>query len=243
MNSRQDELANRMIEIVDGLVDEFDFVDLAHDLASKSIQLLDATIAGVMVVDGRNELRSLAVEGDLESADGLFDFQRFAGPAFDCWKTGKIIRVCTAEELAQWPDMGDQIARLGFESLLAVPMRLRTQVLGVVQIAWTHPSELSVTEVQAAQMLADFATIGLIQRAAMPDRNELSEQVEFAVQGRVLIEQAKGMLAVQGACSIDEASALIVLYSGRKNEFLRSVAQKVVDRELSYEELSSVAPR
>ena len=243
MSSQQEELANHMIEIVDGLVDEFDFVDLAHGLASKSIQLLGATVAGVMVVDGRNELRSLAVDGDLELADGLFDFQRFAGPAFDCWKTGKVIKVCNAQELSQWPEIGAKISRLGFESLLAVPMRLRSQVLGVVQIAWIRPNDLSVTEIQAGQMLADFATIGLIQRAAMPDRSELSEQVEFAVQGRVLIEQAKGMLAVQGACSVDEAAALIVLYSSRKNEFLRSVAQEIVDRKLSFQELSSVAPQ
>jgi AmiR/NasT family two-component response regulator len=67
--------------------------------------------------------------------------------------------------------------------------------------------------------------------------------VEFAVQGRVLIEQAKGMLAVQGACRVDEAAALIVLYSSRKNEFLRSVAQKIVDRKLSFQELSSAAPQ
>jgi len=231
-----------MIEIVDGLVDEFDFIDLAHELASKSIQLLDATVAGVMVVDARNELRSLAVDGDLELADGIFEFQTFAGPAFDCRMTGKAIKLNNSQDFAQWGEIGTRIVNLGFESMLVVPMRMRAQVLGVVQIAWTHPSDLSVTEIQAAQMLADFATIGLVQRAAMPDRRELAEQVEFAVQGRILIEQAKGMLAVQGSFTVDEASALLVLYANHTNEFLRVAAQKVVDRELRFEELSNVGP-
>ena len=147
----------------------------------------------------------------------------------DCFRTGQPVSVADLPSAGRWPRFTAAAAEVGFAAVQALPMRLRADVIGALNLFDTNPGALGEDTLRIGQALADVASIGLLQQRAIHRRDTLTEQLQTSLNNRVLIEQAKGVLAER--LHLDVAEAFTVLRSGARshNRRLSEVAQAIVD--------------
>lgn len=224
-------LSQVFVELADTLVTDFDVVDFMTLLADRSVELLGATEAGVVLVDERGTVRSVASSHETARLLELFELQNQQGPCLDAVRAGMSITNQRLDEAtARWPDFAPEARRSGFEMVHALPMRLRGQVIGAVNLFAADPTPLDGAALSIGQALADVATISLLQVRGMREARVLNEQLQGALTSRVIIEQAKGMLAERLEIDMDEAFVRLRAYARRSNKRLSDVAAGVLDR-------------
>lgn len=222
-------LADVFVEMADTLVDDFDVIDFLHVLTERCVQLLGVSAAGLLLTDGQDQLQVVAASSERTRLLELFQLQTDQGPCVDCFRTGRPVSVADLPAARRWPRFTAAAATVGFAAVHAVPMRLRTEVIGALNLFDTEPGALDRGRLRIGQALADVATIGLLQQRAIRRRDVLTEQLQTALNSRVLIEQAKGVLAER--LHLDMAEAFTVLRSGArsKNRRLSDLAQAIID--------------
>lgn len=231
-------LAQVFVELADTLVDEFDALDFLSTLAERSVELLHADAAGVIIDNMRGSLHVVASTSDRAELLELFELQNDEGPCLDCFNTGRpVVNVSLADAHARWPSFSAAAARAGFQSTHALPLRLRDSVVGAMNLFQIDATPLSAEDVTLGQALADVATIGLLQERAVRESGMLAEQLQTALNSRIMIEQAKGSLMASAGLPADRAFDLMRDYSRRNHAPVRTVAQRVIDRDLSADDL------
>ena len=226
---REQRLAEVFVELADTLVEEFDVVDLLQTLAERCVELVDADAAGLMLDDQRGNLRLIAHSHESARLLELFELQQQEGPCLDCFATGQVIaNVDLTTATDRWPVFTQAAREVGFGTSHAVPLRLRRQVIGALNVFSAGRRPLSDSHLAVAQGLADMATIGLLHERAVRDQVTLSEQLQTALQSRILIEQAKGVLLAQTGRSVEAAFALMRTHARRTGQPLTTLAGDVV---------------
>jgi GAF domain-containing protein len=236
--AREQDLLAAFIEFADTFVDEYDVVEFLHRLAERCVELIGASEVGVMLADRDGTLHYVASSSERMHLIELFALQHDEGPCVDAYRTGVAVHSGMAEEAnARWPGFAPHAREVGFQSVSALPMRLRTEVIGALNLFSTTPDPLSRQDQQVAQALADIATIGILQQRALSDGHVVSSQLEAALESRVLIEQAKGMVAEHDHVSVDDAFKLLRGYARAHNRLLRQTAVDIVEGSLRPDEL------
>lgn len=231
--SRENLLATTLVELADTLVTEFDALDFMHTLTQRSVELLEADAAGVILVDPRGRLQVMASTHHQAQVLEAFQIQNDEGPCQECCRTGQSLVNLDLDEVAErWPLFWAAARDAGFRSTHAVPMRLRNEVIGALNLFCADRVALVPADVSLAQAMADIATIGLLQERVVREQELLSEQLQNALNSRVLIEQAKGILAERASLEIDEAFELLRGYSRRVRQPLTAVARAVIHGEI-----------
>jgi GAF domain-containing protein len=223
------QLADVFVEMADTLVDDFDVIDFLHVLTERCVELLGVSAAGLLLTDGHDTLQVVAASSEKSRLLELFQLQTDQGPCVDCFRTGQPVSVADLPAAIRWPRFAAAAAEVGFAAVHALPMRLRTDVIGALNFFDTVPGELDEGKLRTGQALADVATIGLLQHRAIRRRDLLTEQLQVALNSRVLIEQAKGVLAER--LHLDMAEAFTVLRNGARsrNRRLSDLARGIVD--------------
>jgi hypothetical protein len=231
-------LSRVFVELADTLVTDFDVVDFMTVLAHRCVELLGATEAGVVLADERGNLRSVASSHESARLLDLFEIQNQEGPCLDCYRTGEqIVNVSLEPTGNRWPKFGVEARRLGFTTVHALPMRLRGQVIGAVNVFASSVTTLTRPEIEVGQALADVATVGLLQERSIREARLLNEQLQAALNSRIVIEQAKGMLAERRVIEMDAAFEALRSYARDTNQKLSDVAHAVVAGTLSADSL------
>jgi GAF domain-containing protein len=224
-------LADRLVSLADTLVEDFDVVDLMGQLVDSSMELLRTDAAALMLRDSRGNLQLLASSSEESRLLELLQLQDQEGPCVDCVSTGQPVTVDKLSESGdRWPHFARQAGALGFLSVHAAPLRLRDQVIGGLNLFRTADPPLTRADRRLAQALADIATIGLLQHEALSRATMLAEQLQGALNSRVVIEQAKGVLAEFGGVDMETAFGLMRGHARSANERLSDVAHGVVRR-------------
>jgi len=238
LQQAEDRLAQTFVELADSLVESFDVVDLLARLGERCVELFDAAAAGLLLADGQGALRLMAATSEAMEIVELFQLQNAEGPCLDCYDSGAPVQV---EDMAgaadRWPLFVPVASEAGFRSAHALPLRLRGRVLGALNLFRTAPGHLAPGQVAAAQALADVATIAIVQHRAAHDAQELADQLQLALDSRVVIEQAKGVIAEQAGVAMDEAFAGLRAHARRHRRRLAEVAHDVVERRIRAAEL------
>jgi GAF domain-containing protein len=233
MATRQDLLAHAFVDLADTLVEDFDVVDLLSHLGERCVELFDAAAAGLLLADRRGALRLMAATSEAMEMVELFQIQNAEGPCLDCHRSGEPVEVEDLSSAAgRWPLFVPVATAAGFRSAHAFPLRLRGRVLGALNLFRTSPGRFAPLDVAAAQALADVATIAILQHRAADDAQALTDQLHLALDSRIVIEQAKGVIAEQGGLDMDESFARLRGYARRHQRLLGEVAQQVIDRQL-----------
>jgi GAF domain-containing protein len=224
-----DLLSDTFIELADTMVAEFDILDFLHMLTDRTVALLGASAAGVMLADPRGELRVAAASTEEAGLLELFQLQNDQGPCLECFRTGRPVTAADLSAAAQpWPRFAQAAVQAGFVMVEALPMRLRDQVIGALNLFRAEPGSFDPADLRIAQALADVATIGLLHERNVRRRETVAEQLQAALNSRVVIEQAKGKLAERLGINMDRAFAMLRDYARNTNQHLTDVARDFV---------------
>jgi transcriptional regulator with GAF, ATPase, and Fis domain len=223
-------LSDTFIELADTMVADFDVIDFLHMLTDRSVRLLAADAAGVVLADPRGELRVAAASSEEAGLLELFQLQNDEGPCLECFRTGLAVTATDLVGMApQWPRFAEAAARAGFTTVEALPMRLRDQVIGALNLFRAKPGPFDPADLRIGQALADVATIGLLHERNVRRRETVAEQLQGALNSRVVIEQAKGKLAERLSIDMDRAFKMLRDYARNSNQHLTDVARDFVD--------------
>ena len=218
------------VELADTLVDEFDPVEFLQTLTDRSVELLGADAAGLMLADQRGALQLMASTMERARDLEVFELQHREGPCLECFATGRpVVNVDLTEAHERWPVFTPAAVSAGFRATHALPLRLRREVVGAMNLFTEEPSRLDEAHVAIGQAMADVATIGLLHERNLREQTALSEQLQTALHSRVLIEQAKGVLAARADIAVAEAFVRMRAYARRHGLALTAVATAVVD--------------
>jgi transcriptional regulator with GAF, ATPase, and Fis domain len=223
-------LSETFVELTDTMVADFDVIDFLHVLTDRSVQLLDVSAAGLLLADPRGELRVVAASSEAARLVELFQLQNQQGPCLDCFRAGQPV---TAADLAaaeqRWPRFAAAALQAGFGAVQALPMRLREQVIGALNLFRADAGAFAPEDIRIGQALADVATISLLHERNVRRTDTLNEQLQTALNSRVVIEQAKGKLAERLGLDMDQAFGLLREYARARNLRLSDLAQAVID--------------
>lgn len=221
-------IATLFVEIADTLVDEFDVVEFLQMLTRRVAALFDTGEVGLMLADHRERLTFMAASDESARLMELFQLQYGQGPCLDAFRTARpVTNVDLALAVNQWPEFAARATQTGFQSVHAFPLRLRKEVIGAMCV-FGSATELDEADTQIVQSLADVAVIGLLQERAIRRGEALTGQLQGALNSRVVIEQAKGIVAQAHGVNPDEAFTLIRDFSRRNNRRLSEVADTIV---------------
>jgi GAF domain-containing protein len=229
VTERETFLADTFVELAHTLVRDFDLVDFLHTLVERAVELLDADAGGIMLADRRGGLEVMAASSHEVRLVELFELQNDEGPCLEAFRSGDaVIKADPAEMLAAWPRFTPRLEQAGFASAQAIPMRLREEVIGALNVLRVAPGALTPSAMTLGRALADVATVGLVQQRSIRASELLAEQLQGALNSRVLIEQAKGVLAERSGLQVDQAFTRMRAHARRTGRSLQVVAGEVV---------------
>jgi GAF domain-containing protein len=232
--TKEAKFARTLVQLADTLVTGFDVVELLTMLVDRCVDVLDVGAAGIMLVAPDGELRVMASSSEAMRLLELFELQAQEGPCFDCFRTGKpVVNQDLATINGRWPRFATEALAAGFHSAHALPMRLRGTVIGALNLFHIESGEMRQGDIDCAQALADVATIAILQHRATTEAQVLNEQLHHALNSRVIIEQAKGIIAEREACSMELAFMTLRNHARNHNRPLVAVAEAVIDGSLA----------
>lgn len=232
--AQQRVLIRTLVEIAESLVDDFDVIEVLTMLTDRCLEAFDVSDAGLMLaapVGGELRLMtsSSVIMRDLE----LFELQRREGPCLECYRSGEPV---VAADLGvagdRWPRFAPTAQAAGFRSVAAVPMRFRGTVIGALNLFRNRPGPVGAEDLVGARALADVATIAILQHQAVVDARTVNEQLSHALNSRIIIEQAKGVLAERATIEIDEAFQWLRHHARAHRRTVVAVAEELINGEL-----------
>lgn len=228
--TKEQMLASAFVELADSLVDDFDVVDLMTRLAARCVDVLDVSQAGILLASPAGELRLLAASSDAVHLLELFQLQAEEGPCFDCFRSGApVVNHELRDGDDRWPRFVAEALMCGFRSVHSLPLRLRGTIVGALNLFNVEAGEMRPGDLALAQAMADVASIAILQHRAALDARLLNDQLNEALTSRIIIEQAKGMVAERHGLDMDAAFETLRSHARRNNLRLSEVARSAVD--------------
>jgi transcriptional regulator with GAF, ATPase, and Fis domain len=229
---REYRIGRAFVSLADTLVDEFDLAEFLHMLVDHCVDLLEVDAAGVLLADQRGGVRMAAASSEKAELLAVFAADTHGGPCVECVRTGQpVFSTDLAAETERWPRFAAAAEACGFGAAHALPMRLRHDVIGALSLLNTDVSGVHSMSTQLGQALADVATVGVLQQRSIDHSEILTEQLQTALNTRVLIEQAKGMLAAHSGGTLTPEQAFTALrgYARSHHQRLSDLSRKVID--------------
>ncbi|MDO9378442.1 MAG: GAF and ANTAR domain-containing protein [Nocardioidaceae bacterium] len=223
-------LSDIFVEMADSLVDDFDLVDFLQNLTVRAVEVSGAASAGLLLADHHDDLHYMAASSDSGRLLELFQLQNEEGPCLDCFRTRvPVVNSDLREASERWPLFAPRALSAGFRSVHAFPMRLRDRVVGALNIFGSEDAVLAPEDVRVVQALADVATIAILQEQAITNAGTLTEQLQSALNTRLVIEQAKGAIGRAQRIDVDAAFDLLRRYARSRRVAVREISLSVLN--------------
>lgn len=202
---RERPLVEAFVRLADTLTADYDVIELLHGLCDDCVELLGVDAAGLLLTDQRGSLQVVSASTEDAQLVELFQLQSEQGPCLDCFAAGSQVHVADLSAERRWPLFVARAREHGFGAVHALPMRLREHTVGALNLFHRDPSAMGDAELRVGQALADVATIAILSWRSARERELLTEQLQTALNSRVIIEQAKGILAERAGISLEQA--------------------------------------
>lgn len=230
---RERDIIRAFVDLSQELVDDYDVVEMLAQLTSNCASLLDVASAGLLLADHRGVLHLAAASSERTHHLEVLQLQRDEGPCLDCYRNQEAVIVPDlAAEAHRWPEFTRAALAAGYESVHAVPMRLRGIVLGTLGLFGDSVGRLEDDDLGLAQALAHVASVALINEKSAADRTTINTQLQHALTSRIAVEQAKGVIANTGGLQMDVAFNVLRRYARDHGRKLSDVAGELVNRTL-----------
>jgi GAF domain-containing protein len=228
--TRESDVVWSFVEMADNLVDDYDVVDLLTRLSHRCVSLLGVSAAGVMLVSPAGHLGLAASSSEAMRLLELFELQAEEGPCLDAFRTGERIEHENLDaQTGRWPSFAAAALQAGFQSAIALPLRLREVTVGALNLLNTERTPMDEADIIVARAFADLAALSILQHQASEEAQRLNQQLSAALSSRVVIEQAKGVISERAGVHLDEAFARLRAYARNHNLRLTDVARAAVD--------------
>jgi GAF domain-containing protein len=235
LERREAELLQTFALLADTLVADYDVVDLLQTLVDRCQLLLDTTAAGIMLADDHGELELIVSTSEASNLVETMQISADAGPCIESFASGRTVSLTDIRDAPdEWRVFRDSALEQGFRSVHAMPLKLREITIGTLNLLRDDTGELPEHDLVAARALADVATIGIIQERTIRETDVVREQLQNALNSRITIEQAKGVVAHRRSITPEEAFEVIRAYARSHQMTLSSVAAALVDRSLTF---------
>jgi GAF domain-containing protein len=228
MSQRGAQAGAAFVELVDALVDDFDVIDMLTLLSRRCVELLDVAASGILLADSSGTLRVVGASNEQAQLLEVLQIQHGEGPCWDCYHTGDVIISADMAAGSRWPRFAPVAVAAGYPSVCAVPMRLKQNRIGCLNLFMSKPVRLPDPDIALAQALADVATIAIVQDEANSAADVRERQLQHALNSRIVIEQAKGMIAAQADVDMHDAFTRLRAHARNNNLRLTDVAAAII---------------
>jgi GAF domain-containing protein len=231
--TRTEQLFEAFTTLADTLVVGYDVLDLLQSLVDYCHDLLEVDSAGILLANNSGELEVVASTSEANTLVEFMQLDADAGPCMEAFRTRRVVSVPDVSVGSErWPDFSATARAQGICSIYAIPLRLRQTTIGTLNLMRNQPGEIDEHDVRAAQALADVATIGILQERTIRDASKIRDQLQHALSSRIVIEQAKGVVAQTGQVSMDAAFDRIRRYARTQQMSLSELARQLVTGEV-----------
>jgi GAF domain-containing protein len=228
--TRESDVVQTLVDIADTLVDDYDVVDMLTGVADRCVGVLGVSAAGVMLAAPAGDLNLVASSSEAMRLLELFELQAAEGPCLDAFRTGEPVEHQNLEAGAgRWPSFSAAALKAGFQSALALPLRLRKLTLGALNLLSATREPMTEADVIVARAFADLAALSVVQHRTSVDAQRLNEQLSTALTSRIVIEQAKGVISERAGVDLAEAFSRLRSFARGSNLHLTDVAQAAID--------------
>ena len=228
--TREADVVRSLVEMADTLVDDYDVVNLLTGLTDRCVTLLGVSAAGVMLASPSGSLGLVASSSEAMRLLELFELQEQEGPCLDAFRSGaRVNHEDLRAESGRWPLFSAAAVGAGFQSAVALPLRLREVTLGALNLLSTTRSPIGEADIIVARAFADLAALSILQHRASAEAQRLNEQLSAALSSRIIIEQAKGVISERAGIDLAEAFARLRGYARNANLPLTDVARAAVN--------------
>lgn len=232
--TREAQLLKTFAKLADTLVVGYDVVDLLQLLVDTCHDLLEASAAGILLADRAGELELVVSTNESSRIVEMMQLSAEAGPCIESFRTGQVVSVeRISDSPPEWSQFRDSAIEQGFASVYSIPLRLRETTIGTLNLLRTTTGELRTEDQEAAQAFADVATIGILHERSLRESRIVQEQLQGALNSRIIIEQAKGVVAYTRRTTMDESFTLIRNYSKSHQISIAEVARQLIDMTLT----------
>lgn len=228
-NYRQ--LAQAFVGLADTLVDDYDVVELAQQLIDNSMVLLPIAAAGILIGDIHGELHVLASSSEETRLLELLQIEAGLGPCLLSYRTGTqvVVEDLRVDDPQRWPGFAARAAEYNYRSVVALPLRLRDERVGALNLFSNDIGSLAQGDIDVGQALADVATIGILHQRVLTQSDVINQQLQSALNTRIIIEQAKGVIAERGSVDMEQAFTMLRVHARTTRQRLSDVAHAVVE--------------
>ena len=231
--SREARTSAAFVSLTNTLVSDFDLIELMHALIDACIDLMDTDAGGLLLADGNGDLNLMASSAEDVDVVEVVQIAAEAGPCWDCFTTGQAVTLGDVEnDGAPWPQFQRSALEKGYRSMHATPMRLHGQTIGTMNLFHSKVGALNERDIALTQALTDVATIAILQERGTRQLRDLSTQLQRALDSRIVVEQAKGLIAQSLNVTIDDAFGVLRNHARSTNQSLQTVARSVTERRL-----------
>ncbi len=242
--TREAQIVRTFLELADTLDADCDIIDALTGLAGRCVEILDTSAAGILLADGDGRLCAVAASSEQVHFLELFQLQNDQGPCMEAFATGQPVIYTELESaIERWPRFAPHASRAGYDSVYAMPLRLRGDIIGALNLFRSGPGPLADGDIALAQALADLASITILQAQAATEARRRDEQLQYALDSRIIIEQAKGMLAEYAQIDMPTAFDHIRTQARNTNTKLTDLATQIVERQLDLDTLTASPSR
>ena len=240
--TREQRIVETFVELADTMVDDFDVIEFLARVAERCVELLDCSEAGLLLADAAGRLRVMASSSERSDALDLLQSQNDEGPCFECFHRGEpVVSRSLEEDRGRWPIFAPAALERGFGSVQAVPMRVHASTVGALNLFRAQSGGIVERDLPLAQGMADLAAVALLQERTVRESRGMTQQLQRALSSRVVIEQAKGMLAEHAQISVDAAFSRLREYARSHNRRLSELAGELTDGHLDPAAVQAIA--
>ncbi|MBH0009437.1 GAF and ANTAR domain-containing protein [Salinibacterium sp. SWN1162] len=241
--TREAQISAAFVTVAETLTAEHDMVDVLHTFVERCAEIVRMDAGGLVLVDDADDLQLMTSTSEAAMMLESMQLADAAGPCIECFRTGEAVAINDISTSVAWPEFCATAVDQGFNSLLSIPMKVHGRVMGTMNLFRAASEAVSSRDAAVAQALADVATIGITHERALHQAQVVEEQLQNALNSRIAIEQAKGVIANGLSLSMDDAFVLLRKYSRDCNLTLRAASEMVSRREITVQHIVAAATR
>jgi transcriptional regulator with GAF, ATPase, and Fis domain len=228
---REVAIVDAFVYLSDTLVADYDVIEFLHFLTERCVEFSAVDEAGVMLAAPSGRLQAVASSSERSRLLELFELQNRDGPCLDAYRAGTVVSSADlALDRDRWPTFAPRALEVGFTAVHSVPLKLRDDVIGALNLLRIEAGSVAERDAKVLRALSDIATVGILQERLLSQSAPNASGLQTALASRILIEQAKGVLAERNDLQMDDAFDKLRTYARHNDLRLTDVATGVINR-------------